>query len=91
MLCVARSLCVVEDGLAITEACNSLTEEFWIRRGTVVASASVILGSAFKQIGLSASPTDSKPEKSETPAKTDSLDEQKALSVTGRFPRYKSR
>ncbi|GMF40671.1 unnamed protein product [Phytophthora fragariaefolia] len=46
-LCVARTLCTVEDGLVVVEVCNASTDECWIRRGTVVASASVIPASAF--------------------------------------------
>lgn len=46
-LCVARTVCTVNDGQVIVEVCNASTEEFWIRRGTVVASASVIPDSAF--------------------------------------------
>ncbi|KAE8986476.1 hypothetical protein PR002_g22342 [Phytophthora rubi] len=47
-LCVARSLGSVEDGQVIVEICNASTDEYWIRRGTVVACASVIPESAFE-------------------------------------------
>ncbi|KAE9347460.1 hypothetical protein PR003_g6924 [Phytophthora rubi] len=44
---VARTVCTVADGQVIVEVCNASTEEFWIRKGTVVASSSVIPESAF--------------------------------------------
>ncbi|EGZ23538.1 hypothetical protein PHYSODRAFT_434276, partial [Phytophthora sojae] len=47
-LCVARTLCTVEDGRVIVEVCNASTDEYWIRKGTVVASTSVIPESAFE-------------------------------------------
>ncbi|KAE9034944.1 hypothetical protein PR002_g7849 [Phytophthora rubi] len=47
-LCVARSLGLVEDGQVIVEICNASTDEYWIRKGTVIACASVIPDSAFK-------------------------------------------
>ncbi|GMF35082.1 unnamed protein product [Phytophthora fragariaefolia] len=34
------------DGQAIVELCNASTEEFWVTRGTVVVSASVVPKSA---------------------------------------------
>uniref|UniRef100_H3H3R4 RNA-directed DNA polymerase n=1 Tax=Phytophthora ramorum TaxID=164328 RepID=H3H3R4_PHYRM len=46
-LCVARSLCTIEKGKVIVEICNATTDEIWIRKGTVVASTSVIPESAF--------------------------------------------
>ncbi|EGZ13913.1 hypothetical protein PHYSODRAFT_376638, partial [Phytophthora sojae] len=47
-LCVARSLCTVEKGQAIVEVCNASTDEYWIRKGTVIACTSVIPESAFE-------------------------------------------
>ncbi|KAE9210921.1 hypothetical protein PF004_g16066 [Phytophthora fragariae] len=47
-LCVARSLGLVEDGQVIVEIGNASTDEYWIRKGTVIACASVIPDSAFK-------------------------------------------
>ncbi|GMF52601.1 unnamed protein product [Phytophthora fragariaefolia] len=47
-LCVARTLCTVGDGNVIVELCNASTEGFWVTRGTVVASASVVPDSAFE-------------------------------------------
>ncbi|EGZ22993.1 hypothetical protein PHYSODRAFT_253793, partial [Phytophthora sojae] len=41
-LCVARTLCTVDDGRVVVEVCNASTEEFWIKKGTVVASTSVV-------------------------------------------------
>ncbi|EGZ19038.1 hypothetical protein PHYSODRAFT_409911, partial [Phytophthora sojae] len=46
-LCVARTLCTVDDGRVVVEICNASTEEFWIKKGTVVASTSVMPESAF--------------------------------------------
>ncbi|GMF43382.1 unnamed protein product [Phytophthora fragariaefolia] len=46
-LCVARTLCSMTDGQAIVELCNASTEEFWVTKGTVVASVSVVPESAF--------------------------------------------
>ncbi|KAE8877845.1 hypothetical protein PF007_g12192 [Phytophthora fragariae] len=47
-LCVARSLCTVEDGQVIVEVCNASTDEYWIRKGTAIACTSVIPESAFE-------------------------------------------
>ncbi|KAE9082005.1 hypothetical protein PF007_g22439 [Phytophthora fragariae] len=47
-LCVARSLGTVEDGQDIVEVCNASTDEYLIRKGTVIASTSVIPESAFE-------------------------------------------
>ncbi|GMF45018.1 unnamed protein product [Phytophthora fragariaefolia] len=47
-LCVARTLCTVDDGNVIVELCNASTDEFWVTKGTVVASASVVPDSAFE-------------------------------------------
>ncbi|KAE8988352.1 hypothetical protein PR003_g23460, partial [Phytophthora rubi] len=47
-LCVARSLGTVEDGQVIVEVCNASTDEYWIRKGTVIASTSVIPESTFE-------------------------------------------
>ncbi|KAE8970769.1 hypothetical protein PR001_g27106 [Phytophthora rubi] len=47
-LCVARSLGTVKDGQVIVEVCNASTDEYWIRKGTVIASTSVIPESAFE-------------------------------------------
>ncbi|KAE9048407.1 hypothetical protein PR001_g3818 [Phytophthora rubi] len=44
---LARTVCTVADGQVIVEVCNVSTEEFWIRKGTVAASSSVIPESAF--------------------------------------------
>ncbi|KAG4236315.1 hypothetical protein PC116_g15604 [Phytophthora cactorum] len=46
-LCVARSLGTVEDSMVIVEVCNASTEEYWVLKGTVVTSTSVIPESAF--------------------------------------------
>ncbi|KAE9147360.1 hypothetical protein PF006_g7962 [Phytophthora fragariae] len=46
-LCVARSLCTVQKGQVIVEVCNASTDEYWIKKGTVVASTAVIPESAF--------------------------------------------
>ncbi|KAE9356644.1 hypothetical protein PF008_g3504 [Phytophthora fragariae] len=47
-LCAARSLGTVEDGQVIVEVCNASTDEYWIRKGTVIASTSVIPESTFE-------------------------------------------
>ncbi|KAE9023087.1 hypothetical protein PF010_g14469 [Phytophthora fragariae] len=47
-LCVARSLCTVEDGQVIVEVCNASADEYWIRKGTAIACTSVIPESAFE-------------------------------------------
>ncbi|KAG3117768.1 hypothetical protein PI125_g3460 [Phytophthora idaei] len=46
-LCVARSLCTTEEGKVVVEICNASTEEYWVNRGTVVASVSVVPKRAF--------------------------------------------
>ncbi|GMF31232.1 unnamed protein product [Phytophthora fragariaefolia] len=46
-LCVARTLCTVQKGQVIVEVCNASTDEYWIKKGTVVASTAVIPESAF--------------------------------------------
>jgi hypothetical protein len=46
-LCIARTLSTVHEGQVIVEVCNASTDEYWIRKGTVVASTSVIPESAF--------------------------------------------
>jgi hypothetical protein len=46
-LCIARTLCNVLKGQVIVEVCNASTEEYWIRKGTVVASTSVVPETAF--------------------------------------------
>ncbi|KAE9165774.1 hypothetical protein PF005_g29467 [Phytophthora fragariae] len=46
-LCVARTLCTVQKGQLIVEVCNASTDEYWIKKGTVVASTAVIPESAF--------------------------------------------
>ncbi|KAE8879464.1 hypothetical protein PF003_g36339 [Phytophthora fragariae] len=46
-LCVARTLCAVQKGQVIVEVCNASTDEYWIKKGTVVASTAVIPESAF--------------------------------------------
>ena len=45
---IARSLSLIEDGKVVVEICNASTEEFWIKKGTLVASASVIPEKALK-------------------------------------------
>ncbi|KAE9180691.1 hypothetical protein PF004_g24764 [Phytophthora fragariae] len=46
-LCVARTLCTVQKGQVIVEVCNASTDEYWIKKGTVVASAAAIPEWAF--------------------------------------------
>ncbi|KAG2944157.1 hypothetical protein PC117_g9167 [Phytophthora cactorum] len=46
-LCVARSFCTTKEGKAVVEICNASTEEYWVNRGTVVASLSVVPKTAF--------------------------------------------
>ncbi|GMF21852.1 unnamed protein product [Phytophthora fragariaefolia] len=46
-LCVARTLCTDQKGQVIGEVCNASTDEYWIKKGTVVASTAVIPESAF--------------------------------------------
>ncbi|KAI9985216.1 hypothetical protein PInf_004541 [Phytophthora infestans] len=42
-----RSLCTVGEGNVIVEDCNESTDEYWIRKGAVVASATIVPKSAF--------------------------------------------
>ncbi|KAI9984727.1 hypothetical protein PInf_006096 [Phytophthora infestans] len=44
---IARSLCTVGEHKVIVEVCNASTDEYWIQKGTVVASASILPRSAF--------------------------------------------
>ncbi|KAG3107838.1 hypothetical protein PI125_g12365 [Phytophthora idaei] len=46
-LCIARSLCTVEDNKVNVEVCIASAEECWVMKGTVVSSTSVIPESAF--------------------------------------------
>ncbi|KAE9304578.1 hypothetical protein PF008_g21935 [Phytophthora fragariae] len=46
-LCIARTLCTVHKGQVIVKVCNASTDEYWIRKGTVVTATSVIPESAF--------------------------------------------
>ncbi|KAE9346821.1 hypothetical protein PF008_g8105 [Phytophthora fragariae] len=49
-LCVARTLCTAQKGQVIVEVCNASTDEYWIKKGTVVASTAVIPESAFASL-----------------------------------------
>ncbi|KAE9283873.1 hypothetical protein PR003_g27005, partial [Phytophthora rubi] len=49
-LCVARTICTVQKGQVIVEVCNASTDEYWIEKGTVVASTAVIPESAFASL-----------------------------------------
>lgn len=44
---IARLLCTVGEGKVIVEVCNASTDEYWIRKGTAVASATIVPKSAF--------------------------------------------
>ncbi|POM79445.1 Hypothetical protein PHPALM_2888, partial [Phytophthora palmivora] len=45
---VARTLCTVNQGKLLVEVCNASTEELIIKRGTLVAAATVVPESAFE-------------------------------------------
>ncbi|POM63239.1 hypothetical protein PHPALM_27478 [Phytophthora palmivora] len=45
---VARTLCTVNQGRLLVEVCNASTEELIIKRGTLVAAATVVPESAFE-------------------------------------------
>ncbi|GMF51825.1 unnamed protein product [Phytophthora fragariaefolia] len=47
-LCVSRTLCTVQKGQVIVEVCNASTDEYRIKKGTVVASMAVTPESAFE-------------------------------------------
>ncbi|KAE8988611.1 hypothetical protein PF005_g20301 [Phytophthora fragariae] len=72
-LCVARSLCTVEDGQVIVEVCNASTDEYWIRKGTVIACTSVILESAFESATVG--------QKGTVPADGNEPEDERAASV----------
>ncbi|OWZ12504.1 putative membrane protein [Phytophthora megakarya] len=44
---VARSLGTVKNGQVVLEICNVSTEEYWMEKGSTIAAASVVPGSAF--------------------------------------------
>ncbi|OWY94743.1 hypothetical protein PHMEG_00035445 [Phytophthora megakarya] len=44
---VARSLSTIKDGQVIVEICNASTEEYWVKKGTTFAAASVVPDAAF--------------------------------------------
>ncbi|KAG2920863.1 hypothetical protein PC119_g17587 [Phytophthora cactorum] len=44
---VSRSLCTISEGKVVVEICNASTEEYWVRKGTIVASASAVPESTF--------------------------------------------
>jgi hypothetical protein len=78
---VARSVRTVEEGQVVVEVCNASTDEVWIRRGTVVASTSVIPEYAFLPNKQSSPAEDEKPSRAETPSWSDAPGEQEELSV----------
>ncbi|KAE9068477.1 hypothetical protein PF010_g27049 [Phytophthora fragariae] len=45
-LCVARTLCTVQKCQVIVEVCNASTDEYWIKKGTLVASTEVMQGAS---------------------------------------------
>lgn len=46
-LCVARTLCTVENGQVLVEVCNASSDVSWVKKGSTVACVSVIPESAF--------------------------------------------